>query len=277
MGEKIVIGPINQGLRTDREPFVIDNDSFPTLLNAYQWRGRVKRKRGTSLLGRLQRYIGSTDGSGNLTVTISPAPENGISSIQVGSNIFTDPGGVGTVNLISNGPGTATLVRTTGVLTITGSNPSTPVVYFPCLPVMGIEDLAINSTQFPGNIAFDTRYSYNIPTSSPYTPYDVSYYKNPANGTYVGYTAKATPTATTWNGESYQQFWTTNYEGALWATNGVDVNPTTLSKIGMQYKTITTVDNITAGPPAFADITFSSSSGLVVGDFLFINEVQTTT
>lgn len=277
MGEKIVVGPINQGLRTDRTPFVIDNDSFPTLLNAYQWRGRVKRKRGTSLLGRLQRYLGSTDGSGNLTVTIYPPPEDGISSIKVGSNIFTDPGGTGTVNLVTNGPGTATLVRTTGVLTITGSNPSTPVVYFPCLPVMGIEDLAINSTQFPGNIVFDTRYSYNIPTNSPYTPYDVSFYKNPPNGTYAGYTAKGTPTSTSWNGENYQQFWTTNYEGALWATNGVDVNPTTLSKIGMQYKVIATVDNITAGPPAFVDITFTTSAGLLVGDFLFINEVQTTT
>ena len=49
MGEKLVIGPIDKGLKTDREPFNIDNDSFPLLINAYQWRGRVKRKRGTAL------------------------------------------------------------------------------------------------------------------------------------------------------------------------------------------------------------------------------------
>ena len=59
MGEKIIVGPINRGLRTDRTPFVIDNDSFPTLINAYQWRGRVKRKRGTDFLVRLTRYFNS--------------------------------------------------------------------------------------------------------------------------------------------------------------------------------------------------------------------------
>src|ERR1700690_2056621 len=59
MGEKIVVGPINKGLKTDREPFVIDNDAFPQLINAYQWRGRVKRKRGTSPLTRLSRYFNS--------------------------------------------------------------------------------------------------------------------------------------------------------------------------------------------------------------------------
>ena len=59
MGEKIVIGPIDKGLKTDRTAFNIDDDSFPTLVNAYQWRGRVKRKRGTSFLGRLERYFDS--------------------------------------------------------------------------------------------------------------------------------------------------------------------------------------------------------------------------
>ena len=38
MAQKSVVGPINKGLITHREPFVIDNDSFPVLQNAYQWR-----------------------------------------------------------------------------------------------------------------------------------------------------------------------------------------------------------------------------------------------
>ncbi len=59
MGEKLVIGPINKGFRNDVTPFNIDNDSFPTLINAYQWRSRLKRKRGTALLGRLERFFNS--------------------------------------------------------------------------------------------------------------------------------------------------------------------------------------------------------------------------
>ena len=46
MGEKIVIGPINKGLSKYYTPFYIDNDSFPVLVNAYQWRGRIKEKEG---------------------------------------------------------------------------------------------------------------------------------------------------------------------------------------------------------------------------------------
>src|ERR1700722_20689920 len=97
MGEKLIVGPINKGLKTDREPFVIDNDSFPTLINAYQWRGRIKRKRGTETLTRLQRMIGMTDGSGNITVTIQPASVDeplgtGTSVFQIGADIFVDPG-----------------------------------------------------------------------------------------------------------------------------------------------------------------------------------------
>src|SRR5258708_4068019 len=141
MGEKLVVGPINKGFKNDRTAFVIDDDSFPTLINAYQWRGRVKRKRGTSLLGRLQRFLGTTDGAGNLLVTISPQPiTSGITSYIIGSDVFVDPGGASPVNLLTNSSGTGTLNRTTGVLTITGSQAATSVFYFPSLPEMGLED-----------------------------------------------------------------------------------------------------------------------------------------
>jgi hypothetical protein len=274
MGEKIVVGPINRGLKSDREAFVIDNDSFPTLVNAYQWRGRVKRKRGTSLLGRLSRFLAITDGSGNRVVTITPQPiSSGISTFVIGSDIFVDPGGASPVNLVTNSTtGSATLNRTTGVLTITTSQPTTAIIYYPTLPVMGLEDLAINANQFPGTLAFDTRYSYNILTASPFSIYDVSFYNNPATGTYAGYVQKGTWTRTSWNGQDYQQFWTVNYQGALWATNGIALlngvfSPT---NVGMQFapaNTITYVSNTAT------TITLTiTGSPLVIGDFVFLNE-----
>src|SRR5690349_9357895 len=144
MGQKLVVGPFNKGLRNDVTPFNIDNDSFPTLINAYQWRSRIKRKRGTTLLGRLQRYIGTTDGAGNLVVTILPIPiTTGIVSFTIGTDIFVDPGTTAnpaTQTLITNSAGTGTLNRVTGVLTITGSIALTDVIYYPRLPVMGLED-----------------------------------------------------------------------------------------------------------------------------------------
>jgi len=293
MGEKILVGPVNKGLKTDREPFVIDNDSFPTLLNAYQWRGRIKRKRGTSLLNRLKRHFNSTVtsyNSGSTTITLSAAGVGnlltgfslqtngnivpGSVTITRGANVYTDPAMDG--NLA--GPNAGTINYATGSFTIVaeaGLTASARFNYYPDLPVMGLEDLSLSSSPFPGTLGFDTKYSYNILSTTPYNIYDVSFYKNPATATYVGYTQKTNITPTTWNGQDYQQFWTTNYQGALWATNGIDI-PFTTAAVGMQYKAITTVDNIVAGTPAFADLTITAH-GLVVGDFLFINEVSATT
>src|SRR5690606_19635782 len=82
MGHKILIGPnISKGFRNDVTAFNIDNDAFLKLINAYQWRGRVKRKRGTSLLGRLKRQIvtqsignsGASDWTFNLFSFLSPS------------------------------------------------------------------------------------------------------------------------------------------------------------------------------------------------------------
>ncbi len=285
MGEKIVVGPINKGIRSDRLPFVIDNDSFPTLINAYQWRGRVKRKRGTKLLGRLNRFIGTTDGAGNLAIFILPIPiPTGLSSFVIGSDIFTDTGTTADPVpqvLVTNSTGIGALDRVNGVLVITGSIPNTRVFYFPGLPVMGLEDLILTVNQFPGTLAFDTRYSYNILTSANiaglYDIYDVSFYKNPPTGSYLAYVEKiaALVTPTTWNGQDYQQFWTVNYEGALWATNGIP-QPFTITNIGMQYKPIVTTTLLAGGPPAIYVINIIAH-GLVVGDFLFINEVVGTT
>jgi hypothetical protein len=279
MGEKIVVGPINKGLNTDRTPFVIDNDSFPYLLNAYQWRGRIKRKRGTSILGRLSRYIATTDGSGDATVTISPAPiEIGLSQFTVGTDIFVDPGTVpNPVTLLTNSAGTGVLNRTTGVLTITGSQANTAIEYFPGLPVMGLEDLNLTALQYPGTLGFDTTYSYNLSTTAPYSIYDVSFYKNPpASASLPGYVQKTTWTPTSWNGEDYQQFWTANYQNAFWATNGINV-PFVVTNIGMQYRFISAIAIVSAGPPAIITITLTvASPELVVGDFLFFNEIVGT-
>lgn len=59
MSTPIYIGNFAKGLTTNRLPFNIDNDAFPTMVNMYSWRGRAKRKRGTTLLGQLQLQVQS--------------------------------------------------------------------------------------------------------------------------------------------------------------------------------------------------------------------------
>ena len=290
MGQKIIVGPLNKGLRNDVTAFNIDNESFPTLINAYQWRGRVKRKRGTSLLGRLTRFFDSTNlsyNSGSTTITLDGSGSGNILTgfgLETNSNIvpgsvtltssstvvYTDPAGNG---LLSP---SGTINYSSGLITIpaeAGNTITAVFSYYPVLPVMGLEDLSLRPTLNPGTIAFDTKYSYNILNTFPYSIYDVSFYKNAATSIfYPGYTPKSVTTPLHWNGQNYQQFWTINYQNAFWATNGVSV-PFNVTNIGMQFKPIVTVTVLT---PTTATLTITAH-GLVVGDFVFVNEVVSTT
>ncbi len=291
MGEKITVGPINKGLRNDRTAFAIDNDSFPVLRNAYQWRGRVKRKRGTSLLGRLKRYFSSTSASynsGSTTITLNGSGAGNLltgfslqtnGNIVPGSVVITAPGPTVYTDPAMNGTlsPSGTINYATGAIVIAaeaGNAVSAVFLYYPDLPVMGLEEFNIDSNAFPGTIAFDTKYSYNITTAFPYNIYDVSFYKNPPTGLYPGYVQKTVWTPTSWNGQDYQQFWTVNYQGALWATNGINV-PFSVSNVGMQYKRVVAVLIVTPGPPATVTLQITAH-GLVVGDFIYLNEFSDT-
>jgi len=298
MSQKIVVGPFSRGFRNDIPPFYVDNDSFPTLVNAYQWRARVKRKRGTSPICRLQRFFNSAISSYGVTTSFNLVA--GAGNLLAGFNlqssgnivpgtvqftdttsgiVYTDPTEDGYLTPSGTG-GLNTINYATGTIFINGAGTDTIAAatfnYYPGLPVMDIEDLNLSATQFPQTLAFDPMYSYQIVTVFPYYAYDVSFYKNPAATVYYpGYIAKANPTPVYWNGQNYQQFWSVNYENAIWATNGITV-PFTNTNIGMQFKLITNISAVTPGPPAIATFAIGAGNGLVVGDFIFINELSTT-
>lgn len=292
---KLIVGPgIDKGQKTDRTAFNIDNDSFPQLTNAYQWRGRIKRKRGTEFLSRLNRAFpdASIGNSGASPWTINTiystyvppiTPETNASinpktvtiTIHAGPDIvFTDQGD-GTLTSPTAG-NSGTINYLTGVIVLThtagaGIATTAHFTYFPALPVLGLEDLVLPQFQFPNTLAFDQTYSYHMLNVVPNGNYNISYYKNPAADptNLPGYVPKTTWTQTTWNGENYQQFYTVNYQGALWATNGVR-NPFigASSKISMQFSAITNV----AAPIGNTVVITVTGANLVVGDFVFLNE-----
>lgn len=227
MAEQILIGKFPKGQDAYYLPFAIDNSSFPTLFNFYVWRGRVKRKRGTELLGQLKRQItvvavvthpwekASVNLSGGAINLISAFSLQSSSSIVpgslslvVGANTYTEPA-TPDGTLVGAPAGSGTINYSTGAVTISGGGASAltgTFSYFPELPVMGLRDLSIGNTTYPVPLAFDTVYSYQLtPTANP-TFYNVNYYKG-SNVPFV------------WSGQNYQQFWTTNYSGALWSTN----------------------------------------------------------
>lgn len=286
MGEKIVVGPFNKGLTRDIQPFAIDNGAFPTLLNAYQWRGRIKRKRGTSFLCRLTRFFDSTDtsyNSGSTTITLdgtgagnlitgfsletNSAIEPGNVTITVGVNVYTDPSEDGTLSP------SGSINYASGAIVIAaeaGNNAEAQFNYFPSLPVLGLETFATPLGNDDLTIGFDTTYAYNILNTDPFPSYSVSFYKNPATGAYTNYIQKTNPTPVNWNSLDYMQFWSESAENAMWVTNGVAV-PYNATKVGMPFMSPTEITVIVAGPPAEITLLIVNH-GLEVGDFVFFNE-----
>ena len=290
MGQKLLVGnPITKGKVDNVTAFGIDNDAFPSLINAYQWRGRIKRKRGTSLLGRLKRFFNSSNVSyfpAPGTATVGPSGAiNILSAFGLGSvgnivpgsvsitdtvstQVYTDPSMDGT--LTGSLGSTGTINYATGAVVILSSANNTVTVkfnYYPDLPILGLRDLEVSNTVFPGTLGFDTTYAYNILHTSPYSIYDVSFYKNPASaGSFV---SKTNETPTSWNGQDYQQFWTVNYQGALWATNGITV-PFTTTNIGMQFAAAGTITYV-SNTATTITVTITNCP-LVIGDFVFFNE-----
>jgi hypothetical protein len=288
MPDQIYIGNggFTQGLTLNKTAFNIGNDSFPYLYNFYTWRGRVKKKRGTTYLGQLEiqiqmvasgatnwQYTGFslTAGAGNLlnnasfnlTTSSTPTIVPGSISITVGANTYTEPSPPNGT-LIGAPGGTGTINYATGAITISGGGTSQVTGlfdYYPRLPVMGLRDFSssVSSSIYPLTIAFDTQNAYQINQTGA-TPffYNVSYYKN-------------TGSPVLWNGGDYQQFWTTNYpqtnssiSGSLWATNN---NPG-FHFVNATYTSGSGTTNITFN---FKSKTVNYTS-LIVGDKVWFNE-----
>lgn len=226
------------GLVQSRENFLLPNDAYPKLENAFIWRERIKRKQCYELLGRLRRQLTavsmgniSAAGAGVFTFNIF----TGLGFLATQPNAEIQPGTVttplvitiaapidqtltGTTNdgtLAISGAGTvitaASINYATGVLTLTfsgavGVSAATITTgYYPGLPVMGLRSRELNNINNEQLIAFDQVYAY----------------------TFTGIQWVEFIAGTTWTGNNSDFFWSTNYwvtpapanQKLFWVTN----------------------------------------------------------
>lgn len=268
--QTIVVSDFVTGLENDIVPTKLSNEAFSVLENAYVWRNRVKQKDGVAALGRVKRELtsqslGNTDGSGNKTVNIiSQLSLESTSSIVPGTisvtvagappQVFTEPATPD--GTLSNGAGgTGTFNYATGALTL-NTNPDLAAAaititfeYYPGLPILGLDNYDTNQINQEILIAFDQKYAYEFFNDQ---FIDASFYK------------MASPRSPVeWSGGDYQQFYASNYEGAMWVSNN---NP------GTHILSITGITNANPG-----EVTTAVNHGLNNGDKIIILNVLGTT
>ena len=200
------------GLVQSREEFLLPDDAYPFLENAYVWRERILRKKGYELLGRLRRLFtatsiglsGASPWTFNLFAIVSPAItetnkelQAGSIRINIGATILIDQGnGTLQTSPISGVSGTINYI--TGAITITGAGAGVASTatfgYYPGLPVMGLRSRELNNINNEQLVAFDQVYAYIFGATGwqEFIP------------------------GTTWTGTDSDFFWSTNY----WVGNG---------------------------------------------------------
>ena len=220
------IAGFETGLVQDREDYILPNDAFPTLFNAYVWRERILRKQGSQTLGRLRRLLtaqaipggtGASPWSFNL-FTILSIVGSASQELEIGSLVFTLNGGTTVLNDQSDGTltasvgvGSGTINYITGAIVITHSEGVAATAdvnfnYFPGFPVMGIKLREKNDINNEEYIAFDTVFAYKL----------------------SGSTWQELVPGTVWSGSDADFFWTTNFwvnasnQKLFWATNFVN-------------------------------------------------------
>lgn len=227
----------NTGLVKDKNAFVLSDDAFQDLENAFVWRGRIRRRQGFEKLGQLQRNFNqvAVNTVSDATTTINlytevavtketnarivPGDANNPIVLTIaapGSVTLTDDNGDGTLTSSDAGKiSAATINYLTGVISVTTAGTWAASVltvdfgYAPCLPVMGLRERELDTVNAEQLIAFDTKYVYR---------YDGT------NKRFIEL-AQASSPAKTWTGSNSDFFYSTNYwrdssdNKLFWVTN----------------------------------------------------------
>ncbi len=207
----LIGGPFKTGLERDRKPWLLAEEAFETIRNAYVWRGRVRKRFGSVLLNKTVPYnqaqlysrlrialpggaaIGITDGAGNANGTVPGIIFKPGQLFSIDTTLYTVPIAGAPIALLSTGIGTGTFDTTNGNYTFIGSTPGTQIYFYPAEPVMGFANYEQSDINKEPTIAFDTQFSYQ---------YVVNQWTLMPNG------------VAPWTGTNSDFFWSTNYRGS---------------------------------------------------------------
>lgn len=225
--DRFLIAPINTGLQTDLRPWQIMDDAFEYLQNAYVFRGRLRKRFGSLLMGNPPSVINSrlrinleggagvgiTDGAGNATGIIPGILPGHVGQMfSIGTELYTifNPAAGANPMLDTGATVTKTFNLATGAYNFVGAPANTQIFFYPAFPVMGIDQYEIGAVNNHPTFAFDTQFAYRF--------------------TGPGWTRSGTGVTPIWHGGIQDFFWAANWQGlagtqVLFVTNFQVTNP----------------------------------------------------
>ena len=209
--DRFMIAPVNSGLQTDLKPWLIQDDAWAQLNNAYVFRGRVRKRFGSELMGtgwssvataplysRLRIMVGTTDGAGDLSATVPGAIFKVGQMFSIGDNMFTVYNSAAGAQPMLKTGGTATTYTYnigTGAYVFVGAAVTTAVYFYPADPVMGITNYETGTINNHPSYAFDTQFAYLFSGGS--------------------WNRSDTAGVPVWRGTDLHFFWTTNWQAIV--------------------------------------------------------------
>ena len=208
--DRFMIAPINSGQRSDLRPWLIPDDAFQILYNAYVFRGRVRKRFGSYLMNqsvaanvaqlysRLAIQLPSTDGSGDATGNVPGIVYAPGQLFAIANQIYTVQTTGTPVTMLNTGAGTGTYDTSSGAYVFSGATATSPIYFYPATPVMGFilyeDDMLNNEPVF----AFDAQFAYQF-----------------TGGFWVRLSSESLAGAATWTGNDSQFFWGYTWRGAF--------------------------------------------------------------
>ncbi len=183
--DRFLIAPLNSGLVNNTKPWIQADDAFEYLQNAYVFRGRVRKRFGSQMMGttQLATRLRATLAAGGAGFGITTAGGNAVGNVRtiladatlplavgqmfsVGTEVYTVISSTPGVQPMLATMGTGTFNITTGDFVIAAGPALTTIFFYPALPVMGITQYEINAVNNHPTYAFDTRYAYSFVTTN---------------------------------------------------------------------------------------------------------------
>lgn len=205
--DRFMIAPFNTGLQTNLKPWLVPEDAFQFLSNAYVWRGRVRKRFGSKLTGspgttplqsplhsRLRVLVGATNGAGTLAGAVPGSLFKVGQQFSIGDIIYTvfNPAGGPQAMLRSAGATvTYTYDITNGNFNFVGGPIATNIYFYPADSVQSIMNYESGYFNQLPVIAFDTQFAY----------------------TFAGGGWERIDPATRWNGDDLDFYWGSNWIG----------------------------------------------------------------